>query len=107
MPISPNLHASWSLCEDITSEPPLGLNHIPMHRRARIRTILASYRSLVRPASARIWHLPPCMPEIEELGWRRPYSAAILKMGEEVDKIEVRREAGKVPCHHGQFARPG
>ena len=47
------------------------------------------------------------MPEIEELGWRRPYSAAILKMGEEVGKIEVRREAGKVPCHHGQFARPG
>ena len=36
MPISPNLHASWYLCEDITSEPPLGLNHIPMHRRARI-----------------------------------------------------------------------
>ena len=36
MPISPNLHASWYLCEDITSETPLGLNHIPMHRRARI-----------------------------------------------------------------------
>ena len=56
---------------------------------------------------ASVWERPLLLPEIEELGWRRPYSAAILKMGEEVGKIEVRREAGKVPCHHGQFARPG
>ena len=46
------------------------------------------------------------MLEIEELGWRIPYSSAILKMGEEVGRMEARKEAGKVPCHHGQ-ARPG
>ena len=46
------------------------------------------------------------LPEIEEPGWRSPYSWAILKMGEDMGRIEARKEAGKVPCHHGQV-RPG
>ena len=46
------------------------------------------------------------MLEIEELGWRSPYSSAILNMGEDLGRMKARKEAGKVPCHQGQ-ARPG